>query len=66
MIHIQSHCLVNTEQQCAKDGATTGDSEMENVVIDWELSWYELAEMEWWEAHPNATEAEFESSFFAL
>jgi hypothetical protein len=39
---------------------------MENVVIDWELSWYELAEMEWWKAHPNATEAEFEASFFAL
>ena len=38
----------------------------EVLELNWEFSWYELAEMEWWEAHPNATEAEFESSFFAL
>lgn len=33
MIHIQSHCFVNTEQQCAKDGATTGDSEMIKINV---------------------------------
>lgn len=29
------------------------------VELNWEFSWIELAEMEWWETHPNATEEEF-------
>ena len=38
---------------------------MENIIeIDWELSWIELAEMEWWENNPNATQSEFESAFY--
>ena len=32
--------------------------------MNWEFSWVELAEQAWWEAHPNATEEEFESSFY--
>lgn len=37
---------------------------MNTVELDWEFSWIELAEMSWWEAHPNATEADFEAAFY--
>lgn len=32
------------------------------MEIDFELSWWELAEMAWWEAHPEATEDEFNAA----
>ena len=31
----------------------------EMIVIEWEISDSEQAEMDWWEQHPNATEKEF-------
>ena len=34
------------------------------MELDYELTWYESQELSWWEAHPNATEEEFESSFY--
>ena len=34
------------------------------VTINWELSWFEQVEQEWWEANPSATEAEFEEQFY--
>jgi len=34
------------------------------VDINWNLSWIEQAEMDWWEANPTATEAEFEEAFY--
>ena len=37
---------------------------MNAIEVNWELTWIEQAEMEWWEAHPTATEAEFEAAFF--
>ena len=36
----------------------------EVLEMNWELSWVELAEMEWWELNPTATDAEFESAFY--
>lgn len=33
------------------------------MKLYWDLSWFELAEMEWWQANPEATEAEFEAAF---
>lgn len=32
---------------------------MSDMIIDWELSPHELAEMNWWEANPDATEEQF-------
>lgn len=37
---------------------------MASVELNWELSWYEEAEMLWWEQNPNGTEAEFEVAFY--
>ena len=34
------------------------------IELNWELTWFEQAEMEWWEANPAATEAEFEAAFY--
>lgn len=33
MIQSPSHCLVSTDQHCAKDGATTGDSMIFFILI---------------------------------
>jgi hypothetical protein len=37
---------------------------MTTIELDWNLSWFEQAEMDWWEANPTATEAEFEAAFY--
>ena len=37
---------------------------MMTIELDWNLSWFEQEEMDWWEANPTATEAEFESTFY--
>jgi hypothetical protein len=34
------------------------------VELNWGLTWIEQAEMDWWEANPTATEAEFEAAFY--
>ena len=33
------------------------------MLVEFELAWYEIAEREWWEAHPSATQEEFERDF---
>jgi hypothetical protein len=39
----------------------TGDKmEAEMIVIEWDIPSWLQAEMDWWEANPTATEAEFE------
>lgn len=38
----------------------------EVLELNWEFSWYELAEMEWWELNPTATDSEFESAFYGV
>ena len=40
---------------------------MQNTIeMNWELSWIELAEMEWWENNPTGTQSEFEYHFWVI
>ena len=40
---------------------------MQNTIeMNWELSLIELAEMEWWENNPNATQTEFQYHFWVI
>lgn len=34
------------------------------IELNYELTWAEEQELAWWEAHPTATEAEFEADFY--
>jgi hypothetical protein len=36
----------------------------EFLIIEWEIPASEQAEMDWWEAHPDATEADFIAAGF--
>lgn len=45
----------------------TGDKmEAETIVIEWDIPVWLQAELDWWEANPAATEAEFEASFYGF
>jgi hypothetical protein len=37
---------------------------MQELTVEWNLTWYELAEMAWWEQNPTATQQDFEREFY--
>ena len=34
------------------------------IELNWEMTWFEQAEQDWWDANPTASDADFEKEIF--